>query len=132
MIDVAGTRRVFGIGLSDLPIVIPALALAAGAILWCYFHGVALCPFHRITGLPCPFCGATRSVVALFCGEPVRAFELNPLVCAGVLALPAYGMWRLAGGRRVRLAGRFASAVGMALLAAAVIANWVYLIFVGR
>ena len=132
MIAVARTDRVFGISPSDLLIVIPALGLAAGAILWFHYHGIALCPFNRITGLPCPLCGGTRSVVALFCGEPVQALEYNPLVCIGALLLPVYGICRLAGMRRVGAIRRVPSVIWATLLAVAVIANWVYLICVGR
>lgn len=128
----ARSDRVFGISPSDLLIVIPVLGLAAGAILWFHCHGIALCPFHRITGLPCPLCGGTRSVVAMFSGEPVRAIEYNPLVGIGVLLLPVYGLLRFAGMRRVGGGGRVASASLVVLLVTAVIANWVYLICVGR
>src|SRR5262245_38606346 len=49
------------------------------------------CPFKLLTGIPCPACGSTRAVLALFQGENVLAF--NPLgvitFAAAVLTLGA-------------------------------------------
>ena len=47
-----------------------------------------LCPFRLVTGLPCPFCGLTHSLLALGQGDvdgSVRFSPLGPLVA--VLAL---------------------------------------------
>lgn len=56
------------------------------------------CPFHALTGLDCPLCGATRATLALLDGDVAGAFDLNPLL---VLALPLLA-W-LAASRSVRL-----------------------------
>jgi len=48
---------------------------------------LTLCPFRLATGLPCPFCGLTHSLLALGQGEiddSVRYSPIGPLV--GVLA----------------------------------------------
>ena len=37
-----------------------------------------VCPFHAITGLPCPTCGATRAVTALGSLDFPTALRLNP------------------------------------------------------
>ncbi len=37
------------------------------------------CAFHSVTGLPCAFCGVTRSVYAVLGGDWPRALELNPI-----------------------------------------------------
>ncbi|MDR1897122.1 MAG: DUF2752 domain-containing protein [Prevotellaceae bacterium] len=37
------------------------------------------CLFYKITHLPCPSCGSTRSVLALLNGDFTHAFYLNPL-----------------------------------------------------
>ena len=42
-------------------------------------NGPILCTFRRITGMPCPFCGGTRSVGALLEGRFLDALTLNPL-----------------------------------------------------
>lgn len=41
--------------------------------------GPVLCPFLRLTGLPCPTCGMTRAWVALGHGDWSSAVHLNPL-----------------------------------------------------
>ncbi len=43
------------------------------------------CLFRKMTGFPCPTCGATRSVVHLANGDIAAAFVMNPLAAAGVL-----------------------------------------------
>ena len=51
------------------------------------------CPFHLITGLQCPGCGATRALHHLLHGDVAGAFHLNamliiasPLLAAGAIA----------------------------------------------
>lgn len=58
---------------------VAAAQLAAGSLGW----GIP-CFFHRFTGLPCPGCGLTRSVLALLHGHVHEAFLLHPF---GPLAL---------------------------------------------
>src|SRR3954465_15376423 len=41
--------------------------------------GPVLCPFRRLTGLPCPGCGMSRSFVALAHGDISDAFAYNRL-----------------------------------------------------
>lgn len=48
------------------------------------------CPFHRLTGLDCPLCGAQRMLNALLRGEWGVAFESNPLL---MLSLPLLLLW---------------------------------------
>lgn len=60
-----------------------AVVLAShGAVGW-------PCPWLTITGLNCPFCGATRMYMALFNGELGEALRFNApvLVISGVLAV---------------------------------------------
>lgn len=37
------------------------------------------CLFYKLTGLPCPACGSTRSVTAFLFGDYRGAFTINPL-----------------------------------------------------
>lgn len=41
--------------------------------------GPTLCMFRNITGLPCPFCGTTRSIGHILIGDFESALRLNPL-----------------------------------------------------
>ncbi len=90
---------------------------------------VAPCLFKGLTGHPCPTCGATRAALALASGHPWRAFLWNPLlVAAGALAAAGFA-FRAATG----LAPRFqwtprGRTLALLALAAAVLANWVYLL----
>ena len=52
-------------------------------------EGPTLCPFRVATGLPCPFCGTTRSLMALGRGDVEGSLQLNPLGL--LLALAAAG-----------------------------------------
>ncbi len=56
-----------------------------------------LCPFHAITGLLCPGCGATRALVALAHGHIHEAITQNALI---VLLLPALVVFAWEGARR--------------------------------
>jgi len=92
------------------------------------------CPFHAVTGLPCPTCGGTRALVAMGSFDFARGFRLNPLVAAGwcgaVLFVPyALFVW-VFGRRRLRVAGvsRRQSRVLAALFVCVVLANWAYLL----
>lgn len=71
-----------------------AHALLAAALLLCaalYFYPPAraglypACPIHRIFGIACPGCGATRALAALLHGRVVEAMRMNALF---VLLLP--------------------------------------------
>ena len=56
-----------------------------------------VCPFRRVTGLPCPGCGISRGVAYLALGEPraaVRSHPLSPLFAIGAIVI---GAARLAG-----------------------------------
>ena len=53
--------------------------IAAGAV-WNLLpvHPPLLCPLRTATGIPCPFCGMTRSVVAAVHGDIVASLRFNP------------------------------------------------------
>lgn len=70
--------------------------------------GFVLCVFNRLTGLPCPGCGMTRSFCAIGKGEWARALLFHPLGPAVFAIAVAY--WARSGIAllgRVDLARRF-------------------------
>lgn len=49
------------------------------------------CAFKALTGLPCPTCGSTRSIVHLAHADLFFALSMNPLICIVFLAaLPVF------------------------------------------
>jgi hypothetical protein len=70
-----------------------ALALVALKPLWPLVEPfVWPCLFHSTTGVPCPTCGATRSVLALLEGDLPRAVTFNPLVFAATVVFVLGGI----------------------------------------
>ena len=95
------------------------------------------CWFRRLTGLPCPTCGATRCALSLAHGDLTAALRHNPLIfvcyagtmlldlyCAGVLLFEF---------PRLRLASLPSNVKHClcALVFSAVVLNWAYL-FISR
>ena len=60
------------------------VAAAAVAIVYAFDPASAgffpACPFHLLTGLQCPGCGATRALHHLLHGDVAGAFRLNALL----------------------------------------------------
>ena len=89
------------------------------------------CTFRRLTGIPCPACGTTRTALALLGLDPAAAFAVNPLAAtAGILfvvggALAA--VWLLLRWP-VPVVETGGSRRWVATLAAVVLINWAYLI----
>ncbi len=72
-----------------------AAAMGGVAILWPFLPHPPLCPLLAITGVPCPLCGATRSVVSALRGDVVQSLRYSPIglvVIACVIA--AFVAWR--------------------------------------
>jgi hypothetical protein len=66
------------------------LALMGAAVVLFQFNPTQhafypVCVFHRLTGLQCPGCGASRALYSLLHGHLLAALHFNPLL---VLALP--------------------------------------------
>jgi hypothetical protein len=96
--------------------------IAAGAV-WPLLpvHPQLLCPLRTATGIPCPFCGMTRSVVAAVHGDIVASLRFNPggiiILLFAVVLLARPSLLR-AIGARFQLAAWMLLPVGIAL--------WVY------
>jgi hypothetical protein len=55
-----------------------------------FVEGPTLCPFRALTGLPCPYCGTTRSIGNIVIGNFYQALFFNPIgyvIIAVTLAL---------------------------------------------
>jgi hypothetical protein len=117
------------------------LAGAALVVLWIaagrdeVFH--LICPFRHLTGVPCLGCGGTRALLALARGDLQLALTWNPLVAIGALAAVVWlayaAVVTLLGARRLRVRLEESDRTAVRFAAwAAVAANWVFLILVGR
>jgi len=89
------------------------------------------CIFHRLTGIPCLTCGATRSLVALSQFDMASSFLLNPMVfvfAAGVVVFSLVSLYGLIFERNIVLrldkGQKRALRIGVISL---IIVNWLYL-----
>ena len=92
-----------------------------------------ICPLKRLTGLPCPTCGTTRSALSLMMGEVSDAVCYNPLMFATGLMVLAVLLVRAASGRHVRIhVSRGERLTGWVAVGLLVTANWAYVICRGN
>lgn len=88
------------------------------------------CPFHRITGEPCPTCGTTRAVLAIVLeGDYLGALAYNPgMTILLTVACVLLGI-RLATGYTLRLrVGRRGRVVIWGLALVVLAGNWIYVL----
>ena len=80
----------------------PAVVLAGVGVAWFTARALQLgdngptpCPWRTMTGLDCPFCGATRSAASLADANLVAALDHNALFVLVILPLAvlAWGIW---------------------------------------
>ena len=64
--------------------------------------GLSPCRMMEWTGVPCPGCGVTTSVVLTTQGQPLEAFLAQPFGVLTVVALPFLSVWALVGHFRGR------------------------------
>lgn len=64
------------------PIVVSFIYVVSIIWLWLGDNNLMpkpFCPFRKISGIPCPGCGGTRSTVELLHGHLIDALKINPL-----------------------------------------------------
>lgn len=109
-----------------------ASSLFAASILLVYGinqAGVArinVCPTKVLFKIPCPLCRGTTSTVQLLRGEFVKAFALNPLAVILVTGSVFWCVLWLVFGKR--LTTTLSASVIAALLMAALMVNWAYIL----
>ncbi len=115
------------------------------AILWAVCAGLAIalgpvwraaapflppCVWHAVTGWPCPGCGSTRAMLRLLHADVAGALATNPLTTTSAAGFVGLGLaapvWFALGGMRPAL-DPGAKPRLMVLVAAIVVANWVWL-----
>jgi hypothetical protein len=99
---------------------------------------VGLCIFKQTTGIPCPSCGSSRSVLAITRGQFTEAFLWNPLgymIAAVLLILPFVILYDLAYQQKVlihiyeRIENLFRKRVILFSAITLIIANWIWNIY---
>ena len=89
------------------------------------------CAFRAFTGIPCPTCGATRSLVHFAHGDLSASFGMNPaiaLLLFAALLMFAYDVATLFSGSRIflSLTPREATLIRAGAIMV-LVANWAYL-----
>jgi len=79
-------------GLAVLPF---ATSISARFINFDISGGQVLCPLRLCTGLQCPTCGSTRSLLALLSGRPLQSIEFNPALIAIMCAFALTKIYQL-------------------------------------
>lgn len=115
------------------------IGLLAGAAVWLLRLDripLTLCVFKGLTGLPCPTCGSTRALGRLVALDFAGALAMNPFATVVAVVLGAWGVADLVLLRRGQALGLEVSPrLGLALRVLTLglfLANWVYLVAVGR
>jgi len=89
------------------------------------------CAFKAFTGIPCPTCGTTRSLICLAHGDLPGAIGLNPVASLAIIAailLFVHDMAALISGSRITVSVTLREARWISSGAAvALLADWIYL-----
>ncbi|HLO83188.1 MAG TPA: DUF2752 domain-containing protein [Chitinophagaceae bacterium] len=74
--------------------------MCAAGYGWIYYNlvtaagnDVHACMFKKFTGIPCPSCGSTRSVISLMEGDIVQAVLWNPMGLILLVSMALIPLW---------------------------------------
>lgn len=92
------------------------------------------CPFKALTGLPCPTCGATRSLLFFGEGKFIPALLMNPLIAVVLLAAVGFFFYSLTALllRLPRVTVQMSEPEKQrtrSILILVFLSNWIYLLF---
>lgn len=80
MINSYARKKLYGIVGAGLCLLIPWVILTTSPEV---YDAQSLCPFKLLTGMPCPGCGITKSIIAFYQGDWVKSLHyhvLGPIV----------------------------------------------------
>lgn len=109
-------------------------ALAGARIIQLIPQILPPCGLRTLTGIPCPFCGSTRALIAWSHWEVAEAIRWSPLVALGGAAVCGWLILRALDGWRgtdwtPQVMRRLGKRPWPAVFLGAVLVNWVYLMF---
>ena len=107
------------------------ISLGAAVLLRDLAPDVTLCGVKKLTGLPCPFCGGVRATAALGRGSLLEALAWNPAVTVLHAGMLTSGAALVLGRTPAWLTPERQQFVFRAVVVI-LLANWLYLIAVGR
>ena len=107
------------------------ISLGVAALLRDVAPDITLCGVKKLTGLPCPFCGGVRATAALGHGSLAEALVWNPAVTLLHAGMVTSGAALVLGRTPPWLTPERQRFVFRAVVVI-LLANWLYLVAVGR
>lgn len=108
--------------------------------LWIWVGDILLfrpfCPFHKLTGIPCPGCGGFRATKAFLQGDFLQSLYINPLsiiFCFSVLLFLILGWIDFFKQTNLTdsLLKKMSKPAPTAIILVIIFANWIWGIFKG-
>jgi len=112
------------------PVALAVAGMGAAQLVASCFNCGLPCPFHQVSGQPCPGCGLTRSVLALMrgnVGDSIGYHPFGPLLLLGLITAMVTGLLPESSRQRmIRAIARFERLTGCtSLILALLMLTWV-------